>query len=192
MRRAFYLGRFHFRLGAPRFSFLRYQQHLSSISRYNVLSRNGKGTGTGTGTGRLSQGKRTLWAAALTPAAFIRLSEEDNGDGKTPEEHMLEASRAEIKKGVPEDLHGLKRASREIYIFVDGYVYEPIATGLRFLHLVLIFVPVMVTIPVIWFGRRLKNRNNERSGTIWWYVFLVHSMERAGPAFIKVFQPSNY
>lgn len=184
MRRAFYLGRFCFRLGNPQFSFIRYQKHFSTISRHSLSSKNG--------TKRLPRGHKTLLAAALTPAAFIRLSEEDNGDGKTSEEHMLEASRAEIQNRVPDNLHGLKRAWREIYVFVDNFIFEPIATGLRFLHLVVIFVPVIVSIPILWFGRRIEGRNNERSGTIWWYFFLVHSMERAGPAFIKVFEPSSY
>lgn len=124
--------------------------------------------------------------ALLTPAAFVRLSEEDNGDGKTPEEHMLEASREEIRKGVPDSAHGLTRAWKELYLFLDLYIYEPIATGFRFLHLTVIFVPVIATIPVIWVGRRVKERESERSGTLWWYDFLVRSMERAGPAFIKV------
>lgn len=132
------------------------------------------------------RGGRRVLLALLTPAAFVRLSEEDNGDGKTPEEHMLEASREEINKGVPESAHGLNRACQEIYLFLDLYIYEPIATGFRFLHLAVIFVPVIVMIPVVWLGRRVKDRDNERTGTLWWYSFLVHSMERAGPAFIKV------
>lgn len=132
-------------------------------------------------------GKPALWAvSALTPAVFIQLSEEDDGDGKTPEQHMLEASRAEIQKRVPEDHHGLRRAWTGFCLFLDWFIYEPIATGFRFLHLVIIFVPVIVTTPAVWFGRRLKDRDNERSGTLWWYGFLVRSMERAGPAFIKV------
>ncbi|KAI4144096.1 MAG: hypothetical protein L6R39_004324, partial [Caloplaca ligustica] len=111
--------------------------------------------------------------------------EEDNGDGKTPEEHMLEASREELKKEVPEDAHGLSRAWKAVYLFLDLYIYEPIATGFRFLHLAVIFLPVIATIPVIWLGRRIKERNDERAGTLWWYNFLVRSMERGGPAFIK-------
>lgn len=129
--------------------------------------------------------RHTLWAL-LTPAAFVRLSEEDNGDGKTPEEHMLEASRAEIQKHVPDNVHGLSRVWRYFYLFVGRCIYEPIATGFRFLHLVVIFVPVIAAAPALWFGRRRKDRGNERTGTLWWYGFLVHSMERAGPAFIKV------
>ena len=115
----------------------------------------------------------------------MRLSEEDNGDGKTPEMHMLEASREEIKKSVPETAHGLKRLWHEFYLFVDLYVWEPIATGFRFLHLAFIFIPVIATIPAIWLGRRVKHQDNQRSGTLWWFNFLVRSMERAGPAFIK-------
>lgn len=98
----------------------------------------------------------------------------------------MEISREEIRKKIPDDIHGLNRTFRRIFFFVDQYIYEPIATSLRFLHLVIIFVPVIVTIPAIWCGGRRKDRDNERAGTLWWYGFLVASMERAGPAFIKV------
>ena len=132
-------------------------------------------------------GTRTaLLCAALTPAAFLKLSEEGTNNGKTGEEEMLAASRAEIRKELPRDEHGLRRLVDTIVFVFDQYIYEPIATGFRFLHLVVIFVPVIFTVPVIWFGRRKKDRDNERSGTLWWYSFLVSSMERAGPAFIKV------
>jgi aarF domain-containing kinase len=128
-----------------------------------------------------------LAAAALSPAAFIQLSEEDNGDGKTAEGAMLEASREEIRKKIPENARGVKRFYKSIVFFLDQYIYEPIATSLRFFHLVVIFVPVIVTIPIMWFGRR-KTKEGDRSGTIWWYGFLVNAMERAGPAFIKLGQ----
>jgi len=131
--------------------------------------------------------KCTIVLSLLSPAAFVALSEEeDKEDGKTPEEHMLEASRAEIAKELPDDVHGVTRAWRGFYLLVDAYITEPIATTLRFLHLVVIFVPVIVTIPLLLIGSRQKNRDNERSGTLWWYSFLVRSMERGGPAFIKV------
>ncbi|MCJ1306768.1 hypothetical protein MMC25_000411 [Agyrium rufum] len=126
--------------------------------------------------------------AALGPAAFIALSDEDKDDGKTGEEHMLEVSRAEIRKGVPEDAQGLVRVWKSVVYVLDIYFYEPICTALRFLHLVFIFVPVIGGVPIIWLGARQKERDNERSGTLWWYAFLVRSMERAGPAFIKLGQ----
>jgi aarF domain-containing kinase len=130
-----------------------------------------------------------LWAAAvgLSPLAFVQMSEKDNeGTEQTAEGRMLEASRKEIKKEVSSDVHGFRRFRDHIIVFVDLYIREPICTGLRFLHLVVIFVPVLVSVPAIWVGKRDPNRGRERSGTLWWYWFLVKSMERAGPAFIKV------
>lgn len=177
MRTVFFHGRLCLRHRSVRaFPLLRHGRTFSNLLRPPIF---------GHSTNQTPRGKRALWAS-LSPAAFVQLSEEDNGDGKTPEEHMLEASRAEIEKRVPDDIHGLSRAWRGFYLFVDRFIYEPIATGLRFLHLVVIFVPVIATIPVIWMGGRRKDQGNERTGTIWWYGFLVHAMERAGPAFIKV------
>jgi aarF domain-containing kinase len=126
-------------------------------------------------------------AVGLSPLAFVQMSEKDNdGTEQTAEGRMLEASREEIKKQVSSDVHGFRRFRDHIVVFVDLYIWEPICTGLRFLHLVVIFVPVLVSVPAIWVGKRSKTRGDERSGTLWWYSFLVRSMERAGPAFIKV------
>lgn len=137
-------------------------------------------------------GRILFSATALSPAVFVSLNEDDYTDGKTGEDHMLEASREELRKKLPEGAHGLRRIWLSLWFVVDQYIYEPIATGFRFLHLVFIFVPVIVTIPAIWLGGRQKERDGERSGTLWWYTFLVHSMERAGPAFIKVpFMPRD-
>jgi aarF domain-containing kinase len=99
---------------------------------------------------------------------------------------MLAASREELAKQVGDDEHGFQRLRHSVVLCLDLYVWEPLCTGLRFLHLVLIFVPVIVTVPIIWCGKRDRKRSNEREGTLWWYSFLVQSMERAGPAFIKV------
>lgn len=130
--------------------------------------------------------KGPVLLSLLTPAAFLKISEEDNGDGKTGEEHMLEASRAELQKGVSDNVHGLRRLWKTVILVVDLYIFEPLATGFRFLHLVIIFVPVIIAVPLVFIGKRQKNSDSERTGTLWWYGFLVRSMERAGPAFIKV------
>ena len=130
-----------------------------------------------------------LAAAALSPAAFVELSEKENHDAsKTSEGAMLEMSREEISKKVPDNIHGLQRFYRTVIYVLDQYIYEPIATSLRFFHLLVIFVPVIVTVPVIWIGQRKKDQDNDRTGTVWWYGFLVNAMERAGPAFIKLGQ----
>lgn len=99
---------------------------------------------------------------------------------------MLEVSRQELADTVPGWLGNSHKVRRGIWRFLDTWIIEPIATGFRFLHLIVIFVPVIITVPLIWFGQKQKERDNERSGTLWWYGFLVSSMERAGAAFIKV------
>lgn len=130
--------------------------------------------------------------AALSPAAFVQIAddEDENNDhhGKTHEEQMLEISRKELAEQVPDRLKNSRQYRRTIWRFVDTYIVEPIATGIRFLHLVIIFVPVLATVPAIWFGPRIPEKDNERQGTLWWYWFLVSSMERAGAAFIKLGQ----
>ncbi|KAI1354770.1 putative ubiquinone biosynthesis protein [Xylaria sp. FL0043] len=125
----------------------------------------------------------------LGTAAFVKLSEKDNGGTEqTAEGRMLQASTEERAKTVDEDKTGLSRWTQEVVLFLDVYIWEPLCTGFRFCHLVLIFVPVIVSVPAIWIGRRQPSHNNERSGTLWWYNFLVWSMEAAGPAFIKLGQ----
>ncbi|KAI7578408.1 ABC1-domain-containing protein, partial [Hortaea werneckii] len=136
----------------------------------------------------------TALLAALSPAAFVSIAEEDKknaedgGNGQTHEGAMLEMSRKELAEQVPERLRGSKKWRKMVWRILDTYLIEPVATGLRFLHLVLIFVPVIATVPVIWIGRKQADRDGERSGTLWWYGFLVNSMERAGAAFIKLGQ----
>jgi len=144
-------------------------------------------------SGRASRqnGRVILKAAAsgalLGTAAFIQLSEKNNdGTEQTAERRMLQASRDELEKTVDEDKKGLSRFAQEVIIFLDVYIWEPICTGARFCQLVVIFVPVILSVPAVWFGRRQPGRDNERSGTLWWYNFLVWAMEVAGPAFIKV------
>ena len=99
---------------------------------------------------------------------------------------MLELSRDEIQKTVADDDRGLLRLLHKAQLLLDAYLIEPLFTGFRFLHLVVIFVPVILSVPAIWIGSRNADRDDERSGTLWWYGFLVGSMERAGAAFIKV------
>ncbi|KAI0515108.1 putative ubiquinone biosynthesis protein [Xylaria bambusicola] len=125
----------------------------------------------------------------LGTAAFIKLSEKDNGGTEqTAEGRMLEASTQELEKTVDEDETGVSRWAQEVVICLDLYIWEPLCTGFRFFHLVVIFVPVILSVPAIWFGTRRPDQNNERSGTLWWYNFLVWAMEAAGPAFIKLGQ----
>lgn len=117
----------------------------------------------------------------------MELSEDrDAGTGQTGEKRMLEASRAEISKKLADDDRGFSRLRHGIVLFLDVYIWEPLCTGFRFLHLAVIFVPVLFAVPMIWLGKRQNDRDNERTGALLWYNFLVKGMEWAGPAFIKV------
>lgn len=78
---------------------------------------------------------------------------------------------------------------------VRVYLLEPLSTAARFVHLAILFLPVMITSPVMFLEymdvgrdkrRGYKKREGERRTTRWWYRLLVHQMERAGPTFIKV------
>ena len=107
---------------------------------------------------------------------------------KTTGQLMLEESEGECLascKASPDQSLILRILKRARLLAIEC-VIEPIATGLRFVHLVVIFVPVILAIPLACVGPRQPDRSNERIGTIWWYSFLIKSMERAGPTFIKV------
>lgn len=126
---------------------------------------------------------------ALGTASFVELSKSDTaGTSETAETRMLEVSRWDLsqRRRVADDDSGLSRIRHGIVYLWMTYVWEPVATCVRFVQLVVVFVPVIVALPAIWVGKRQPERDGERSGTLWWYGFLVKSMEWAGPAFIKV------
>ncbi|OXG35208.1 aarF domain-containing kinase [Cryptococcus neoformans] len=81
---------------------------------------------------------------------------------------------------------------------IEIYILEPIGTFFRFLHLACLFVPVILSSPMLLVGKPGKrhrsrsgrpiNEEEQTWGAIWWYGFLVKQMERAGPSFIKLGQ----
>lgn len=78
----------------------------------------------------------------------------------------------------------LVRIVQSIIRFVDQWVLEPILTLRRFAHILVLFIPVAVTVPIVFFGQKVDKEDT--TGTLWWYNFLATQMERAGPTFIKV------
>ena len=100
--------------------------------------------------------------------------------------------------------------------FIQRYILDPILTTRRFIYLCYLFIPVLITSPMLLIGtpgsgvpgrKRLRNgrdkpgkkrrwrpgeREGERWGAIWWYGYLVRQMERAGPTFIKVGSRVNH
>ncbi|KAK6539821.1 hypothetical protein TWF694_008669 [Orbilia ellipsospora] len=135
-------------------------------------------------------------AIGLTSLSVFFLStlnetEDENREAQTEELRILAESEREYNQttyGASISLRKNPLAFVYANYYIQAYIIEPTATGLRFLHLALIFLPVILTMPMVWLGPRLSSHDSERSGTIWWYTFLVHSMERAGPTFIKLGQ----
>ncbi|KAI5782712.1 hypothetical protein EDC01DRAFT_664600 [Geopyxis carbonaria] len=140
-----------------------------------------------------------IWFGSSTVLAFavpVVLAQEPepepepafhNGSAKTIEQQMLELSEKEKKdaKSVPEGLSLPWRVLRSIVVLTQNKIIEPLATGFRFLKLVCIFAPLILSIPVVYCGQLVTGRNG---GTLWWYGFLVSTLETAGPTFIKLGQ----
>lgn len=97
-----------------------------------------------------------------------------------------ERERKEKAREVPAGLSLMRQLMRRTRILVVEYIIEPLATGFRFINLVMIFAPLILTIPVVCFGSRVGGNTGERSGTLWWYGFLIAMVDKAGPTFIKV------
>ncbi|KAJ5990914.1 hypothetical protein N7499_011462 [Penicillium canescens] len=175
MRTAVLFGRFCLKRGLPRLP----RHHFGRPSWPRQLPK---------GTSRRGPIIGGLFMTALAPVAFLKLAEDNDGQGKTAEMQMLEASREEVRKTVSPDAQGLSKLCQTIWVYFYYYVYDPIATGFRFMHLAIIFIPVVAAVPAIWIGRKVQDHDSARTGTLWWYRFLVKAMERAGPAFIKLGQ----
>ncbi|CAG8715920.1 35133_t:CDS:2, partial [Racocetra persica] len=82
----------------------------------------------------------------------------------------------------------IKNWINHIIIFISENFVEPLLIVCRFTYLLILFLPLVIGSPVIFFGSRLPENGNERTGTILWYRMLVRQMESAGPTFIKLAQ----
>lgn len=78
----------------------------------------------------------------------------------------------------------LIRICQSIVKFLDDWLLEPIMTVRRLAHILILFIPVAATVPIVFFGQKVDK--DDTTGTLWWYDFLATQMERAGPTFIKV------
>jgi aarF domain-containing kinase len=52
--------------------------------------------------------------------------------------------------------------------------------------LFILFLPVIISSPMLLIGVPEKRLKGDRWGALWWYELLVGKMESAGPTFIKV------
>ncbi|KAF8516117.1 ABC1-domain-containing protein [Hysterangium stoloniferum] len=84
---------------------------------------------------------------------------------------------------------------RRITDTLKRYILDPLLTARRFMYLCILFVPVLISSPLLLVGARMKRRmlqlngrEGERWGAVVWYDFLVRQMQKAGPTFIKLAQ----
>ncbi|EKM61327.1 uncharacterized protein PHACADRAFT_83337 [Phanerochaete carnosa HHB-10118-sp] len=76
----------------------------------------------------------------------------------------------------------------QVVCFLRDNVWEPILTTRRLVHLLILFVPVLLTSPMLLVGKPEKELGGDRWGAVWWYEFLTAQMQRAGPTFVKLGQ----
>ncbi|KAL4241795.1 protein kinase superfamily protein [Abortiporus biennis] len=75
-----------------------------------------------------------------------------------------------------------------IISLLRDHIWEPLLTARRFIHLLYIFIPVLVTAPMLLVGSPEESLSGDRWGAVWWYDFMTKRMERAGPTFVKLAQ----
>jgi aarF domain-containing kinase len=49
-----------------------------------------------------------------------------------------------------------------------------------------LFIPVIISSPMLLVGSPEERLQGDKWGAVWWYDYLVVQMDRAGPTFIKV------
>lgn len=117
-------------------------------------------------------------------------------DAETYEMGLYDASQQEeidqFQLYRDDNLHKANKILRFLYFIkysIDDYVIDPIITFRRFLELSLLFVPVLLSSPICWFGRKDKSTGEHiRSGAKLWYMYLRWTAEKAGASFIKLGQ----
>lgn len=84
-----------------------------------------------------------------------------------------------------------RRILYRILDVLNDKIWEPLLTGRRFIYLLFLFVPVLLSAPMILVGHSEEKFLGDRWGAVWWYGFLTTQMQRAGPTFVKVSTANN-
>lgn len=144
--------------------------------------------------GSRPQSRRFNYATALrsnfprsTPVAYSIALAVPTAQPPTPKTRLVRhATPSDIETAAAEPTNSsIVRLLQSLISVLDEWVLEPLLTVRRLAHILILFLPVLVTAPVIFVGKHVT-KEGERSGTLWWFNFLAAQMERAGPTFIKV------
>lgn len=116
----------------------------------------------------------------------LTLSTVHNNTSNTVQaESTLDAMIGDDSDGAIDNTTGrLRRSLGQLLKILDDWILEPLLTIRRFLHIVFLFAPVILTSPALVLGSEVTIEDT--TGSIWWYDLLATRMEKAGPSFIKV------
>ena len=140
---------------------------------------------------------RRWWYLALVPLGVAPLIHLDANESPLASSTIPDAQQTPTSQDVTLDSESEEPPGifGRIYLLLDRFLLEPLGTTRRFLYLVILFLPVLMTAPILALefvgestapiDKSNKHRHEKRT-TRWWYQFLVKQMERAGPTFIKV------
>lgn len=144
---------------------------------------------------------RPAWL--LTPLSLSRIRLDDSANNDPTMVEMAQDFYEHAKDLTLNEKASLLEEGEQLSLWdrfltsIHRWIIEPLGTARRFLYLAILFLPVIVTAPILALellddktsppsSRRRKRKYQERTTTRWWYRFLVRQMERAGPTFIKV------
>ncbi|CAK9441238.1 uncharacterized protein LODBEIA_P51070 [Lodderomyces beijingensis] len=118
-------------------------------------------------------------------------------EADTYENGLYQASQEEERRQYAE--YRQSRTSHPLFLVRIAYylkfafedcVLDPLLTFGRFIELSFIFLPVLLSSPLCWFGRKHRNADGVmvRTGASIWYRYLRWTLEQAGASFIKLGQ----
>ncbi|CAG8609640.1 3929_t:CDS:2, partial [Dentiscutata erythropus] len=122
---------------------------------------------------------------AITVASIDNNTQSDKIQYTKPSLQLIQEHTSTIHNDSP---NMIKSWINHIIIFISENFVEPLLIACRFTYLLILFLPLIIGSPIIFFGSILPEHGNERAGTILWYRILVRQMESAGPTFIKLAQ----
>lgn len=125
------------------------------------------------------------WSCAAATGLTLAFANEDEEREKTG---AVKKSENDIKNCFkhPDGHQKRENLGRAIGRYWLRWVWEPLRTYIRFIELLILFTPLLATLPVALIGSR--DQNGDRMGARWWFRYTAATMTLAGPSFIKLGQ----
>lgn len=136
--------------------------------------------------------RRYLWAIPILGGAYLFFApKEERVVELLASPHIIPcppsrcpAEESQLMIDSPDEEH--RTLISRVLRFLKDRIWEPICTGRRFVYLFFVFIPVILTSPILLVGPIESHKRAATDGELWWYGLLVSAMQRAGPTFIKV------